>query len=95
MQGLRNSNKITKGESEFLVGNSVRVAVVVIWIYVLKLTSDVCLNLDDCFYGLALTRTLVECHFYASGTLSNRIYILFMSNPILNVNDNKRQREII
>ena len=27
---------------------------------------------------------------YASGTLSNEINILAMSNPILNVNDNKR-----
>ena len=30
--------------------------------------------------------------FYASGTLSNGIYILDMSNPILNINDNKRQK---
>ena len=29
--------------------------------------------------------------FYAGGTLSNGIYILDMSNPILNINDNKRQ----
>ena len=28
--------------------------------------------------------------FYTGGTLSNGIYILDMSNPILNVNDNKR-----
>ena len=39
-----------------------------------------------------MTRTLVECHFYASSTFSNGIYILDMSNPILNVNDNKRPR---
>ena len=37
-------------------------------------------------------RTLVECQFYASGTLSNGIYILAMSNPILNVNDNKKAK---
>ena len=43
-------------------------------------------------YRLALTRPLVECQFYASGTLSNRIYILDMSNPILNVNDNKKAK---
>ena len=30
--------------------------------------------------------------FYADETLSNRIYILDMSNPILNINDNKRQK---
>ena len=30
--------------------------------------------------------------FYAGGTLSNGIYILEMSNPILNVNDNKIQK---
>ena len=30
--------------------------------------------------------------FYAGGTFSNGNYILDMSNPILNVNDNKRQK---
>ena len=30
--------------------------------------------------------------FYAGGTLSNGIYILDIPNPILNVNDNKRQK---
>ena len=30
--------------------------------------------------------------FYVSGTLSNGIYILDISNPILNVNDNKRAK---
>ena len=29
---------------------------------------------------------------YVGGTLSNEIYILDMPNPILNVNDNKRQK---
>ena len=39
-----------------------------------------------------------SCHimlndvFYAGGTLSNEIYILDMSNPILNINDNKRKK---
>ena len=31
--------------------------------------------------------------FYAGGTLSNGISILDMSNPILNINDSKRQKE--
>ena len=43
-------------------------------------------------YELALTSTLVECQFYASGTLSNGIYIVDMFNPILNVNDNKKAK---
>ena len=60
MQGLRNDRKITKGESNLRVGNGVRIAVVAIWTYVLNLLTDLCLNLDDCFHGLALTRTLVE-----------------------------------
>ena len=30
--------------------------------------------------------------FYAGGTLRNGIYVLDMSNPILNINDNKRQK---
>ena len=50
MQGLRNSSKLTKGESDLRVGNGARVAFVVIWSYVLNLLSDLCLNLDDCFY---------------------------------------------
>ena len=68
------------------------VASISIWTYVLNLPSDLCLNLDDCFYILALTRTLDECQFYVSGALSNGIYILDMSNPILNVNDNKKPK---
>ena len=62
MHGLRNNRKLTKGESEFQVGDGVRVVAIAIWTYVLNLPSDICLNLDDCFYGVALTRTLVECH---------------------------------
>ena len=60
MQGLRNIRRLTKGESNLRVGNGARVAVVIIWAYVLNLHSDLCLNLNDCFYGLALKRTLVE-----------------------------------
>ena len=95
MQGLRNNRKFTKGESNLQVRNGVRVATVAIWTYVLNFPIDLCLNLDDFFYGLAFTRTLVECQFYACGTLSNRIYILDMFNPILNVDDNKRLKNII
>ena len=62
MQGLRSSRKLTKGESDLRVGNGARVVAVAIWAYVLNLLIDLCLNLDDYFYGLALTRTLVECH---------------------------------
>ena len=36
--------------------------------------------------------TMLNDVFYAGGTLSDGIYILDMSNPILNVNDNKRQK---
>ena len=72
------------------MGNGARVAAIAKWIYVLNLPSDLCLNFDDCFYGLALTITLVECQIYASDTLSNEIHILDMSNPILNANDNGR-----
>ena len=63
MQGLRKSRKVTKREFDLRVGNGARVAAFAIWTYVLNLPSDICLNLDDCFYGLALTRTLVEGHF--------------------------------
>ena len=60
MQGLWNSRKLTKGESNLRVSNGARVGAIAIWIYVLNLPSDLCLNLDDFFYVLALTRTLVE-----------------------------------
>ena len=42
------------------MSNGERVAVVAIWTNVLNLPSDLCLNLDDCFCGITLTRTLVE-----------------------------------
>ena len=62
MQGLRSSRKLTKGEFDLRVGNGARVAAVAnMDLCFLKLLNDLCLNLDDCFYGLALTRTLVEC----------------------------------
>ena len=112
MQGLRSSRKLTKGESNLRVNNGARVA---IGTFVLNLPSRLCLNLDNCFYVLALTKSIIfvsclnkkgfhlifcdnGCYimlndvFYACGTLSNRIYILDMSNPILNINDNKRQK---
>ena len=115
MQGLRNSRKLAKGESNLQVGNGARVAVVAIGTYVLNLHSGICLNLDNCFRVLALTKNIISvsclnkkgyhlkfcdngCYimlngvFYVGGTLSNGIYILDMSNPILNVNDNKRQK---
>ena len=90
MQGLRNNMKLAKGESELQVGNGARVAVVAIWTYVLNLPNDFCLNLDGCFDGLALKRTFDII--YASSTLINGINILDMTNPILNVNDNKRPK---
>ena len=115
MQGLRNSRKLAKEESDLRAGNGARFAVVAIRTYVLNLPSGLCLNLDNCFYVPALTKNIIYvsclnknkfhfnfcnngCYtvlndvFYAGGTLSNEIYILDMSNQILNVNDNKRQK---
>ena len=54
MQDLRNSRKLTKGESDLRVGNCARVAAIAIRTYVLNLLSGLCLNLDNCFYVLAL-----------------------------------------
>ena len=115
MQGLRDSRKLTKGESNLRVGNGARVAVVSIRTYVLNLPSGFCLYLDNCFCVPSLTKNIIyvsclnkkgfhlnfcdnSCYimlndvFYAGGTLSNGIYILDMSNPILNINDSKRQK---
>ena len=118
MQGLRNSRKLTKGESDLRVGNGARVAVVAIGTYALNLPNGFCLNLDNWFYVPAFTKNIISvsylnkkgfhlnfskngCYimlndvFYAGGTLSNEIYILDIPNPILNVNDNKRQKRDI
>ena len=66
--------------------------------YVPALTKNIiyvsCLNKK----GFHLKFCDSSCHimlndvFYAGGTLSNGIYILDMSNPILNINDNKRKK---
>ena len=63
MQGLRNSTKVIKGESDFRVGNGARVAVAALWTYVLNLPSDICLNLEDCCYVQRLTKAInfVSC----------------------------------
>ena len=45
------------------------------------------------FYLYFVTIVVTYDVFYAGGTLSNGIYVLDMSNPILNVNDNKRAKE--
>ena len=115
MRGLRNNRKVVKGESDLRVGNGARAVVVTIGTYVLNLPNGLCLNLDNCFYVLALTKNIIYisclnkkgfhlnfcdngCYimlndvFYAGGTLSNGIYMLDMSNTILNINDNKRQK---
>ena len=59
MQGRRNSRKLAKGESNLRVGNGARVAVVAIGNYVLNLHSGLCLNLDNCFRVLALTKNII------------------------------------
>ena len=57
-----------------------------IWFHVLN-KRGFHLNFCDNSYCIMLNDI-----FYAGGTLSNGIYILDMSNPILNINDNKRQK---
>ena len=112
MQGLRNRRKLTKGESDFQVGNGARVATAALWTYVLNLPSDLYFNLEDCYYVPALTKNIISISclnkndfiyilkqwllhydvFYAGGTLSNGIYILDISNPIIKVNDNQKTK---
>ena len=73
MQGLRNGRKLTKGESDFQVGNGARVAATALWTYLLNLPSDLCLNLEDCCYVLALTRNI---NFVSCLNKKSFIYIL-------------------
>ena len=56
MYSLRSSRKLTKGEFNLQVENGSRVGAATPWTYVLNLPSDVCLNLDDCCYVLALMK---------------------------------------
>ena len=58
MKGLRSSRKLTKGESNFQMGNGARLTVVAIWTYVLKLPSDLCLSLDDCFLWTSIEKNI-------------------------------------
>ena len=44
MQGLRNSRKLTKEESDLQVGNGARVVIVALWTYVLNIPCDICLK---------------------------------------------------
>ena len=106
MQGLRDSRKLTKVESDLRVGNGARVAAVAIGTYVLNLPSGFFLYLENCFCVPALTKNIIYVSylnkkgfhlnfcdhsccimlndvFYVGCTLSNGIYILDMSNPIL------------
>ena len=57
---LRSSRKLTKGESNLQVGNGARIATDALWTYVLKLPSDLCLNLDDCYYFPTLMKKFVQ-----------------------------------
>ena len=59
MQGLRNSRKLAKGESNLQIGNGARDVVVAIGTHVLNLPSGLCLNLDNCFYVPALTQNII------------------------------------
>ena len=72
MQGLRDSRKLTKGESDQQSGNGARVTVVAIGTYVLNIPCVFFLNLEDCYYVPALTKNnlLVSC-FEQKGVLCN------------------------
>ena len=76
MQGLRNSRKLAKGESDLRAGNGARVSIVAIRTYVLNLLSGLCLNLDNCFYVSALTKNII----YVSYLNKKGFYINFSSN---------------
>ena len=39
--------------------NSARVAATALWTYVLNLPSDLCLNLEECYYVPALTKNII------------------------------------
>ena len=41
------------------MGNDARVAATAQWTYVLNLPSDLCLNLEDFYYALTLTRNII------------------------------------
>ena len=60
MLGLRNSRKLTKGESDLRVDNGARVSATALWTYVLNLPSILCLNLDYCCYVPVLMKNFLQ-----------------------------------
>ena len=58
------------------MGNEASVAALVIGTYVLNLTSGLVLNLDDCYYALALTKNII----YVSYLNKKDFHLTFRNN---------------
>ena len=60
MQGLKNSRSLAKGEVDLRVGNKARVAALVVGTYYLSFPSRLVLELDNCYYVLAMSRNIIS-----------------------------------
>ena len=59
-KGLKNSRSLAKGEVDLRVGNGARVAVLAVGTYYLSLPSRLVLELDNCYYVLAMSRNIIS-----------------------------------
>ena len=60
VQGLKNSRSLAKGEVGVRVGNGARVAALAVGTYYLSLPSGLVLELDNCYYVLAMSRNIIS-----------------------------------
>ena len=91
------TNKLTRTNFIDWLGN-LRIVWMIAFIYVSALTKNIIYvsYLNKKGFHLNFSNNICSIMFndviYVGGTLSNEIYVLKMSNPILNVNDNKRKQ---
>ena len=60
MQGLKNCRSLAQCEVDLQVGNGVRVVALAVGTYYLSLPSGLVLELDNCYYVLAMSRNIIS-----------------------------------
>ena len=60
VQGLKKSRSLAKGEVDLRVGNGARVAALAVGTYYLLFPSGLVLELDNCYYVLAMSRNIIS-----------------------------------
>ena len=62
VQGLKKSRSLAKGKVDLRVGNRARGAALVVETYYLSLPSGLVLELDNCYYVLAMSRNIISIY---------------------------------